>query len=142
LGTIKNTDEDGMGVPSDTNIKKYLRMKTFLSFFLFSILVVNAIAADGSAESASATVNSSKIISGKITDKNTGEGLAGVEIKLMDSDKKTYTDFEGNFVITNVETGAQAIITNYISYGKMVKNVFVGDNKSEQLEITLEQVKK
>lgn len=118
-------------------------MKTLFLFFITLGVSLNGYTADGSSENIALTktFEHNKVIKGQITDKVTGEGLVGVEIILLDSDKKTYTDFEGNFVIENVENGAQAIIANYISYNKLVKNVYVGNN-TEPISILLEQVKK
>lgn len=55
-------------------------------------------------------------ISGIITDNKTGEKLAGVEVKLAGTDKKTFSDFDGNFRFEAIIPGEYSITAKYISY--------------------------
>jgi hypothetical protein len=82
------------------------------------------------------------IISGTITDKLTGEPLAGVEVKLMDTDIKIYTDFNGTFEIKNVKPGAHAIRVNYISYQDVVENVLTEPGNTTLVKLKLKSVEK
>ena len=124
------------------NTKTISYMKTLLLSLMASLLLITAKASDKSSTGAAAeTKIITTAITGRITDKLTGEALAGVEVKLLDSDKKAYTDFDGNFEITNVVPGAHAIKVGFISYQDAVENVYAG--KSEKsLEIKLKSVQK
>ena len=68
----------------------------------------------------SSTVNQS--ITGQIMDELTGEALAGVKVTLVGTAQEVYTDFDGNFTFSSVETGQNSIKTDYISYKATVHN--------------------
>lgn len=55
-------------------------------------------------------------ISGKVSDKSTGEGLIGASVYLDGGNNGTISDFEGNYEILNIESGIVKIICQYISY--------------------------
>jgi hypothetical protein len=62
---------------------------------------------------------STKIISGKIIDKASGEEIAGAEIKI--GEKKVYSDLEGNFsavVPAEAHVTKVEVAVNYISYNE------------------------
>ena len=54
-----------------------------------------------------------RLISGKVIDKVSGEEIAGAEIKL--GDKIIYTDLNGNFS-ANINTNKPELVVKYISY--------------------------
>lgn len=76
-------------------------------------------------------------LTGKVIDNATGESLAGVEVRIYGTNIQTYTDFDGNFEFTNIPSGAQAVVANYISYQQMVKNVYVNNQDNNSLVIRL-----
>ncbi|HBS84949.1 MAG: hypothetical protein A2W91_06920 [Bacteroidetes bacterium GWF2_38_335] len=55
-------------------------------------------------------------VKGKVVDVVTGESLAGVQVKISGTNQVVYTDFDGNFVIQNIQPGKYNIETSYISY--------------------------
>jgi ATP-dependent Zn protease len=57
--------------------------------------------------------NKTRLISGKVIDKVSGEEIAGAEIKL--GDKIIYTDLNGNFS-TTINTNKPELIVKFISY--------------------------
>ena len=76
-------------------------------------------------------------LSGQVIDMTSGEPLTGVEIEIEGSDKKVYTDFDGNFNFDNLKPGDYNIIASYISYDKSyVENLSLRTN--EDLEIQLQ----
>lgn len=95
--------------------------KHFLILVL--VLFVNNIVG-GSTISSISTVNisvepSTKLISGKIIDKLSGEEIAGAEI--MIGEKKVYSDLDGNFsavVPADTHTTKVEVAVNYISYNQ------------------------
>ena len=88
---------------SSTKMKKY-----FLTFALF---IVALIAFSGN--NTDSEKNNTRLISGKVIDKISGEEIAGAEIKL--GDKTIYTDLNGNFT-TNININKPELIVKYISY--------------------------
>jgi hypothetical protein len=54
-------------------------------------------------------------VSGTVVDKETGEALAGVLVKVDETGTSVYSDFDGNFELT-VIPGTYTISTNMISY--------------------------
>ncbi|MGB0777726.1 MAG: SusC/RagA family TonB-linked outer membrane protein [Flavobacteriaceae bacterium] len=70
---------------------------------------------------------------GSVTDKTTGEPLPGVGILIKGTTKGGITDFEGGFVIDNVETGS-TLIFSYMGF-KTQELVFDGSS----LEVALEE---
>jgi len=59
-------------------------------------------------------------IEGKVIDELSGEGLAGVEVKLLGLEKVIYTDFDGNFSIPNIVPGTYSLSADYISYKRKI----------------------
>ena len=56
------------------------------------------------------------ILEGAVIDKESGEFLVGIEVKVEGTDLKTYTDFDCNFSFDKIKPGEYKIVTNYISY--------------------------
>jgi hypothetical protein len=79
-------------------------------------------------------------LSGNIIDEVSGEALVGVEVKIEGSDVKTYTDFDGHFVINNMKAGQCKLVASYTSYSKKEK-LFNIDSKSNQVKIELQASK-
>jgi len=116
-------------------------MRKIFVAFLSAIMVLHVHASDSKKNSA---INESRssVISGRVIDKLTGEALAGVEIKLMDTDLKIYTDFDGNFEIRNINPGAHALLVDYISYKNLVENVHAEKNNTTEVLLKLKSVEK
>ncbi len=62
------------------------------------------------------TLAQSGTIKGKITDKETGETLIGATVMIEGTTTGTITDFEGNYVIKNVEPGTYNLVCSFVSY--------------------------
>lgn len=81
-------------------------------------------------------------ISGKITDKKTGEELIGVAVQVEGTSFGTVTDFEGKFNLS-IAPGTYNLIFSYISYNKkVVKDVVVKSKETNLLNLTLDQTSK
>jgi carboxypeptidase-like protein len=63
---------------------------------------------------------SSKIISGKVIDKKSGEEIAGAAVTI--NDKTYYSDLSGNFMITITTSKAEAVVS-FISYSNTKVNI-------------------
>ena len=67
----------------------------------------------------------SQSISGNVTDAETGDPLLGVTIVLKNTNKGVVTDFDGNYIINNVEPGDYTIDLSYIGYGRVSQTITV-----------------
>ena len=110
----------------------------------FLILIASCFVLVSSAEKAktetkvNTTSESSMVaLSGNVIDEQSGEALAGVEVKVEGTDMKTYTDFDGHFVLDQLKQGEYKLVTSYVSYGKSVKTLKV-DANSNQVKIELQ----
>jgi hypothetical protein len=111
--------------------------------FIFAMLLLAVITINAANDSKKPKENTSKsMISGIVTDKVTGEPLTGVEVKIVGSDIKQYTDFEGKFVIKDVPAGSHAIMVNLISYNGLVENVSTETGNAANLLIKMNSVEK
>jgi len=78
--------------------------------------------------------STTKQISGKITDRLTGENLAGVKIEFPETNTVAYTDLEGNFTINLSEKEMNSEMSiSFISYEKTTIDVkkIVQENKQD-----------
>lgn len=112
---------------------KYL----FFVLVLFSSSILYAIGPETRIPNASEFV-----IEGKVIDEKTGEGLAGVEIKLLGSDKIIYSDFDGNFSFENVIPGDYSISADYISYNRKIITGIRTTGGSSEFTIKLSNIDK
>jgi len=79
-------------------------------------------------------------LSGNVIDEVSGESLVGVEVKIEGSDIKTYTDFDGHFVINNLKQGECKLVASYTSYNKNEK-AFSINSKNNLVKIELQTSK-
>ena len=79
-------------------------------------------------------------VSGNVIDEVSGEALVGVEVKVDGSDVKTYTDFDGHFVIEDLKAGQCKLVASYTSYNKKEK-IFSIKSKNNQVKIELQASK-
>lgn len=111
---------------------------------IFAILVVlytTSVFAEKSGSKAEAKSESAALsISGNVIDQASGEALVGVEVKVDGSDVKTYTDFDGHFVIDNLKAGECKLVASYTSYNKSEKTYRL-DTKTNPIKIELQASK-
>ncbi len=79
-------------------------------------------------------------MSGKIIDKVSGETLAGVMVALDGTDKKVFTDFDGNFTIEEITPGEYTISCSLISYKNNEIKIDLNKECEKQLKVELETV--
>lgn len=80
-------------------------------------------------------------ITGKVTDKKTGEALIGVTVVVMGSDKGAVTDVEGRYVIS-VSEGTYTVDFKYMGYQtKSVTDVRVIGGKALNLDVIMDEPK-
>ena len=75
---------------------------------------------------------------GKVKDDRSGEFLAGVMVIPEGTDQVTYTDFDGEFVLSGLMPGKYNIKLEMISYAdKRLEAVEVGSGNVEELNVGL-----
>jgi len=89
-----------------------MRKKLLLTFFC-SLFLVSAALAQG-------------VIRGVVTDARTGETLPGVNILILDIQRGTATDIEGQYELTNVPSGSYTITATFVGYRNYQTQVEVG----------------
>ncbi len=113
-------------------------MKKLLVVFVLALSIIGARASEPEVEpTAPATTVQ---IGGKVCDVVTGEALVGVSLKLKGSDKKTYTDLNGNFSIEGVAPGTYDIDVDYVSYKNITLKQVASSSSSLNLKVELESV--
>jgi len=122
-------------------IKTKNKMKKLATLLICFSLVFSAFANSENEEGKNpeAIVLSAKL-SGKVIDKATGETLAGVKIRLNNSDQAVYTDFDGNFEITNIKPGKTEIVTTYISYKETTEVINISLSNTNIVEVKIENI--
>lgn len=79
-------------------------------------------------------------IAGKVIDQLTGEALVGVSLKLSGSEKKTYSDLDGNFKFDGISTGTYDIEIDYVSYQDVTLKSVTTASSDVKLKVQLESV--
>lgn len=107
---------------------------TILSFFVAAIMIM--VSANSFSNNPNDEPGKKAVLTGKVVDQATGESLAGALVLIKGTDIKTYTDFEGNFTINNLEPGTYSVEVTFISYqqGEII-NVTFSSGKSTLMEI-------
>ncbi|OIP02615.1 MAG: hypothetical protein AUJ98_00740 [Bacteroidetes bacterium CG2_30_33_31] len=84
------------------------------------------------------TETSSLSVSGKVVDLNSGESLAGAEVKIEGLDLVSYTDLDGKFEFKNLKSGSYSIIVTYISYkNSLIENFPLTNISNKNIEVKL-----
>ncbi|HZL11018.1 MAG TPA: carboxypeptidase-like regulatory domain-containing protein [Prolixibacteraceae bacterium] len=117
-------------------------MKKVIFALLVAFVATSAFAekTDTKTETKSDAESAMISLSGNVIDQVSGEALVGVEVKVDGSDLKTYTDFDGHFVLDNMKSGDYKLVANYISYDKKEKTLQV-NSKNNQVKIELQTSK-
>ncbi len=79
-------------------------------------------------------------IQGTVTDEQTGEPIAYVDVMLVGTERGAATDERGNFYLLDVRAGIYTVEVSCLGYGtKIIKNVRVEIDQTARLYISLEQ---
>lgn len=79
-------------------------------------------------------------ITGKVTDKKTGEAIIGAGVKVVGLNKGIATDVEGSYTIAGLAPGKYTLSTSYISYQpKNITEIEVKANEVTTVNIILEE---
>nr|WP_121269146.1 TonB-dependent receptor [Pedobacter schmidteae] len=108
-------------------MKSQLHLKKVLITVLFVIIGVSVFAQTGK-------------ISGKVSDKKTGETLIGVTVKIKGTTKGMATDVDGKYSIPALASGKYTLIFQYIGYnGKEISDVEVTTGKNTIFNVILDE---
>jgi TonB-dependent starch-binding outer membrane protein SusC len=101
-------------------------LKNGLLLFAFSLFIINSVFAQ------------QKTITGKITDKLSGEPLPGVTIVVDETTNGTISDFDGNYIL-NIGKG-QTLVFSYIGYNRQTVLFNEQATINVQLEANIEDI--
>ena len=79
-------------------------------------------------------------IRGTVSDRNTGETLVGAHVLIQGTLLGAASDFDGNFLIKNIQPGSYNLVTNYISYETLILKIEVKDTTETVIRIELSPV--
>ena len=88
---------------------------------------------------ASAHSTFSQLISGKMLDSQTGDPIESIPIKLQHTQYGTYSDHNGNFVLTGIPKGTHTLITSGIRYETASKEITVSEDREYTLTFRLQR---
>lgn len=74
-------------------------------------------------------------IKGSVTDSETKESLIGTTVMIKGTTRGTITDFDGNFVLPNIDPGPHTLLISFISYEP--KEMPVNIKSGEEIEINV-----
>lgn len=113
-----------------------------LILLIISVIAVGTLAfgAEKSSTPVESQVATQSILTGKITDKLSGEELVGVLVRIEGTNETCYTDFNGNFKFDALRPGDYKLNVEMISYKNMeTQKIHVGSKEAHELKINLEQ---
>jgi len=76
------------------------------------------------------TVVAQGVLSGKITDANTGDPLPGANIILQNTQKGASSDIDGNYVIRNIEPGTYTVMVRFISFSPVTQEITISQGNN------------
>jgi len=115
-------------------------MKKVIFAFLVAFAATSAFAEKAETKTDSKTEAAVLSVSGNVIDEVSGEALVGVEVKVEGTDVKTYTDFDGHFIIDNLKAGQCKLVASYTSYNKN-ERTFSIKSKNDPIKIELQASK-
>jgi len=87
-----------------------------------------------------ATYGQTGTIQGFVKDKKTGEPLIGATVQLVGTMSGTITDFDGNYLLQNLQPGSFNIRISFLSYKPVeIEGIQVQANKNSTVNIYLEE---
>lgn len=118
------------------------KLATLIVIVIFSSAIVLAENSNEEKESAkkSESAVTTTSISGKVFDKISGEALTGVKVSIDGTENTVYSDFDGNFEISNIKPGNHKITASYISYKEKKESINVYIEKANNVQLAIENV--
>lgn len=104
-------------------------IKEMLKYFKICVLVLVAQLAFAG--------NNNSVFEGNVSDKKTGENIAGAKVTVKETGTVVYTDFDGQFAIENLEPGTYTFEISVLGYDEMIIQKYEISNKRAEAKITL-----
>jgi TonB-dependent receptor len=101
----------------------------FLKFFLTGVILLLLL---------TTATGQAGIIKGTITDSKTNETLIGATILIQGTSQGTASDFDGNFILKNINPGSYNLVVSFISYQKKMVRAEVIKGLETVINIALE----
>jgi hypothetical protein len=119
-------------------------MKKIAAILAVGVLLVGvsfqSMASDDDDKNESKTTMTTSL-NGQVVDKDTGEALTGVKLKIKGQEVTTYTDFEGKFKVKGLKPGKYQVETSFISYKeKTCDNISLKLDDKNNVTIKLESL--
>jgi TonB-dependent receptor len=112
-------------------VANYLSVKRLTHILAIVLIVISSIN--------SVKAQSTGKISGKITDKKTGETLIGATVLVQGSTKGAATNVNGNYILAGLAPGTYTLLVRYVGYStKSISEVEVKANEVTSLSVVLE----
>lgn len=86
-------------------------MKRIVVLLIFTLLLVSGLTASNDPAT-------TKLVSGKVIDKQTGEALTGVKIQVKGTNTYCYSDMEGSFTLST--TTAAEVVIDMVGYEQTI----------------------
>ena len=116
--------------------------KTSITLALTGLISLMAVGVFADNNPTSNPTSTQTALSGKVLDATSGESLAGVEVCLLNTDIKTYTDLDGNFSFANLQSGTYDVVVSMISYDKsLIDDLKIETGKKNSVDIKLKSIK-
>jgi len=78
------------------------------------------------------------LVTGRVTDANTGLTLGGVRVSVVGTSVEAYTNSSGSYTLLNVAEGSQSVRFSYVGYGDMQNAVVVTGGLTASLDASFE----
>ena len=109
-------------------LKYYIILRSFILAVFFSLITLSSFA------------QQTGKISGKVTDKKTGESLIGLTVKIDGTTSGVSTDVEGRYILSGLNPGKYSITLSYIGYqSKNITDVEVIAGQTTNLDVMMEE---
>ncbi|MBS9774764.1 MAG: TonB-dependent receptor [Tenacibaculum sp.] len=82
----------------------------------------------------------SQSIVGTVKGEETGKGLVGANISILNTSKGASTDLDGKYEIKHVHSGNYIVKASYVGFKSITKNVTIKENEDITLNFVLEQL--
>src|SRR3989440_2999609 len=79
-------------------------------------------------------------VTGRVTDKASGQGLAGAQVSIVGTTIRALTGQDGRYRVVNVAPGQASVRVAFIGYGTVTQPVTVPPGGSAQLDVAISQV--
>lgn len=69
------------------------------------------------------------VFEGNVSDKNTGETIAGAKVVVKETGAVAYTDFDGKFTFKGLEPGKYTFEISFLGYNEIISSQFDVEDK-------------